>query len=368
MKEKFFTVIPLNVGIGDQTDQMSILYALGSACKYKYVHTPLVCERSTLGSLITRKVSKHISFLRKSSNRLIKFLGLDRHEVNINDNKFHGYHIVNVNLYEILQNNNISNIFDFKKYIDDTTISFSEPIIYSFVWIPKIYPLNAKIQSLIHTARANESSLNFKFSEKYWKARETWSVTLPFDENKIKIAVHLRKGDTACIHLKDKIIDSWKLRYISSVNDAKFIQADTLKYYHVLQKIFTKYGEDKFSVVVLSDGYKRTFRRIRMAMLQGKLSIYDWVELNLIETKYNEEFEIFAKHSNIHTIIGESEENLLKSIHAVVCADIVITRCSGFAWRMQKFRQADNSAVMIDVSKSNDQLLKSIESIFPNKL
>ncbi|NJR44882.1 MAG: hypothetical protein HC775_03210 [Hyellaceae cyanobacterium CSU_1_1] len=359
MKEFFFTAIPLNVGIGDQTDQISMLYTLGSSCAYKYVHTPLVCERSTLSSFIVRKIHKHIGFPRKSSDRLIKFLGLDKHELNINDNKFLGYQILDVNLYKLLQENNISNIFDLRKCIN-TIIPFSERIIYSFVWTPKMYLLKSKIQSLIDSAKVDKSTLKFKFAEKYWKARESWPLALPFDENKIKIAVHLRKGDTACIHLNNKVIDAWKLKYINSIDDAKYKQAETVDYHFLLQKIFTRYGEDKFSVVVLSDGYKRTFRRITKAMLQGKLRIYDLIELNSMERKYNEKFNIFTQHQNIFTIIGESEENLLKSIHAIICADIVISGSFGFAWRMQKFRKAGKSAFMINVNEYDEQILNSI--------
>lgn len=360
MKEFFFTAIPLNVGIGDQTDQISMLHALGRACAYKYVHTPFVCGRSTLSSLIVRRISKHIGFLRKNSAQLIKFLGLDKHELNINDNKLLGYQILDVNLYKLLQENNISNISDLRKHIE-VIIPFSEGIIYSFVWTPRMYLLKSKIQSLIHSAKVDKSTLKFEFAEKYWQAREYWSVALPFDKNKIKIAVHMRKGDTACIHLNNKVIDAWKLKYINSIDEAKYKQADILEYYLLLQKIFTRYGEDKFSVVFLSDGYKRTFRRIKTAMLQGKLSIYDLIKLNSIERRYNEEFKIFAKHPNISTIIGESEEKLLKSIHAIICADIVITGSFGFAWRMQKFRKADNSAVMININRYDDQILKLIE-------
>lgn len=360
MKEIFFTAIPLNVGVGDQTDQISMLHALGRACGYKYVHSPFVCGRSTLGSLITRRISKHIGLLRKSSAQLIKFLGLDNHELNVNDNKFQEYQILDVNLYKLLQENNISNIADLKECIE-TIRPFSERIIYSFMWTPKMYLLKPKIQSLIHSTKVDRSTLQFKFAEKYWQAREHYSVALPFDKNKIKIAVHMRKGDTACIHMNNKVIDAWKLQYINNIDEAKYKQADISEYYLLLQKIFTRYGKDKFSVVVLSDGYKRTFRRIKTAMLQRKLSIYDLLKVNSIERRYNQEFKIFAKHPNISTVIGESEDKLLKSIHAIICADIVITGSFGFAWRMQKFRKADNSAVMINVNRYDDQILKSIE-------
>ena len=365
MKEYLFTAIPLNAGVGDQTDQISILYALGRACGYKYVHTPFTCDRSTLGSLITRRLSQHVRYLRKSSTQLIEFLGLDRHELNITDKTLQEYKVLNINLYELLQQNNISTIADLKKCIETTPIS---KIIYSFVWTPKMYLLESKIQSLIDSTNIDRSTLQFKFAEKYWQAKKHRSVSLPFGKNKIKVVVHIRKGDTACIRLDRKIIDAWKLQYIDNINNSKYKHTEIFEYYLFLQKIFNKYGEDKFSVILVSDGYKRTFRRIKTAMLQYKLNIYDLLQLRTIEKKYYEELNIFSNHPSVSTIIGESEDKLFKSIHAIICADIIITGSFGFAWRMQKFREADNPALMIDVNNYSDRVFKSIESAIAKKV
>ena len=366
MKEILFTAIPLNAGIGDQTDQISILYALGKACEYKYVHTPFTCDRSTLGSLITRKLARHVKYLRKSSSQLIEFLGLNRHELTITDNTFQEHKILDINLYELLQRNNIFTIADFKKCIG--TAPIYKHTIYSFVWTPKMYLLKHKIQSLIDSTKIDRNRLQFNFNEKYWQAKKHLSVALPWDENKIKVAVHIRKGDTACVRLDRKIIDAWRLQYIDNINDSKYQHTDISEYYFFVREIFNRYGADKFSVVLISDGYKRTFRRIKTAMLQCKLNIYDLPQLKIIERKYYEELEMFDKHPNISTIIGESEDKLFKSIHAVVCADIVVTGSFGFAWRMQKFREADNPALAIDVNKYNDETFDSIESAILNKV
>jgi hypothetical protein len=370
---RFFTIKIINAGLSDQLNQISYLYAVGKALSYTYVHTPFNCPWSSnslgLVSRLIRRFSKVIAGY-SVPDRVVKFIGLDRCDLNIDDADFSDYQIVDVNLEEVFSSNENLDIFQVQEYVDELNSS-SKKIIYSFMWTMKMYKLVPKLAYFIYNLNESDGSTKFDFAKRYWKARASNPVDLPFDHGKVTVALHIRRGETACIKLNDKIIATLgKVRYVNSIeeaNDKWTEQIDTKEYYAILEKMFTRYGEDKFSVVVLSDGYDRTFKTIknRSNLDNLKLSKDELMQLSQLEKSYdNEEFQIFKKHSNISTIIGESEQKLFQSIHAIACADVVIYSSRSFAVTMQKFSEPNRNSVMI---KYNENNLDSIEEKIQQK-
>ncbi len=127
---------------------------------------------------------------------------------------------------------------------------------------------------------------------------------------------------------------------------------------------------DNVQTRLLTDS--RTFRTIRYSIGKGKLKLNrdELRELDKIERVCNEEFNVFAKHSNVFTIIGETEENLFKSIHALACADIVIkSSASCFPNHVQeKFSKPNHSSILIEPWKWNEQTVESMEQLVQEKL
>lgn len=371
----FFTIRVGLAGLGDQLNQLSYLYALGKALSYTYVHTPFVCPRSSslsLCSRLIRRFSKSIGYL-NTHDRVVKFIGLDRHDLNINDAYFSGYKIVDVDLEPALSTNTNPTIFQIKKYIDKLE-SCPQPALYSFTWTPGMYDLIPKLDHLMSTLSTSENNIDFDFAARYWQARSSDPIDLPFDNNKITVAVHIRRGDTACINLNGKIISTLgNVRYVNSINEAtdKWMeQIATYEYYNCIRHLFNRYGEDSFSVVVLSDGYDRTFDIIKHKSNIHNLGLnkHELRQLNKLHHSYEkDDMHIFKQHPNISTIIGESQRKLFHSIHAIACADIVIYGSRSFAIRMHEFRKPNHTSIMINVREYNESTLDLVERIVIQK-
>lgn len=371
----FFTVRVGMAGLGDQLNQLSYLFAIGKALSYTYVHTPFVCPRSSSVSLysrLKRRLSHYIHCL-NNDDRVVKFIGLDRHDLNIDDTYFHGYQTVDVNLEYVLSGNTNPTISQIKQYIE-TLVSFRQNVLYSFNWTPQLYDMIPELDHLISNLTESGENIGFDFAERYWKARASDPVALPFDDNKVTIAIHIRRGDTACIRLNGRLIATLgTVRFIDSIREASdqwMEQIDTYEYYDCLTALFNRYGEDTFSVVVLSDGYDRTFKLIRHKsnLYNLHLSSDELIQLNKLKHNYEkEEMQIFKQHLNVSTIIGESERNLFHSIHAIACADIVIYGSRSFAKRMQDFRKPKHTSIMINVREYNESTLDLVQKIVDQK-
>lgn len=393
-REHFFTVRFREGGLGDRLTQLSRLYRIGSALSYTYVHTPFTCARSRTLTRIDKLIKRIDQLFKKffglqitsdkdpTDDRIIKFLGLDRHDLNINDEHFSNYQVVEICLDKIFKQNEISEISQLKRLIEVSSPS-SEPMIYSFSWTKEMRQINSSISSkldhLLNGANKGMNSLRpLKLPEKYWKSRRAQPIDLPFEEGKIKVTVHLRKGDRACINLDGKVIsvfggsvklidgtenpDTSNYKTLKSHRNLKNY-VSTSKVYAILERIFSRYGEENFSVILISDGFERTFHNIRFAAKKGKIKLNanELKQLNIIEDQHNKEFEIFAKNQNVSTIIGESDENLLRSIHAVVCADIVIRTSGYFALRLHElFKQPEQSSIIINANEWNDNTVEEI--------
>lgn len=346
----YFTIKCSAAGIGDQITQISLLYTFGKLLSYKYVHTPINCWRT--------------------SPSIGKFTGIDNWEITTEKKELKNYQIIEVALDQILMRESVKNLLDCKKEISNLISSLynDRNYIIALLWTGNMYKYMSKLNSIngrtiIHE-KLNRKNFTFPFSKLYSKSIKNFSVNLPFVKNKLKIAVHVRRGDTAHIVFKNKIFygDGTCLQ---SLKNAPRQQIELAEFDYLLEKIFSLYGEDKFSVIILSDGYERTFRYIRAQKNQIGLSEFDLKELDQIEEKCNEDLYFFQqKYNNVcSSIIGESEEKLFQSIHTIVSADIVISSIGNFAGKVRLFAPPEHDSVILPVRNYNEQDLKSIENL-----
>jgi hypothetical protein len=381
--ETFFTVnLPRDVGLSDQLWHLSKLYSLGIALSYTYVHTPFRCPRSySVGYLETiiiqlKKLLKTPVDIRKSSaDKLIKFIGLDKHDLNISDTQFRKYKIIEINLDKILGESEIPSASDFKKNIEFSDLSLKS-VIYCFV-SQGIYKFEAKIDQIISSVKLDDSTIKYlDLPEKYWRAKKLFPVNIPLENSRVNVVIHIRKGDRTQIKLNKKIVSIFG----SSVNLVNSNGArekpntellNTKNSYNIIQKIFSKYGENIFSVVVISDGYQRAFHAIVSAVIRGKikLKIEELKQLYKIKKTLNREFDIFSSLPNVSLVVGESKKNLFKCIHAIICADILIVTSGGFAyWLHMFFRRSNQLSMIINLNSYDNQTIDKVRNIVLKKI
>lgn len=393
-KENFFTVKLVTSGLTDMLWQLSLLYRIGQLCDYTYVHTSLAYEKRyelNFPGKILKKIETTVNkFLQidRYSDKISNFLGLDKWEQNISNKKFINFKIIEIPIDEIYYEDKISNIEQLKesieKFITEITPS-AKKIIYCLAFRPQLYEDRRafRLDELLNSADPEGimlQPLKLQLSENYCKARQNRPLHIPFNSQTVKIVIHLRKGDRMLVNLNKKImgvfstrikffesiddLDEWEIENYSNSNNTD--KADTL-----LQKIFSRYGEENFSIIVMSDGDERTFQNIRHAMFKGeiKLSKEEKRQLNNLEKTLNKEFEIFSKYSNVYTLVGESEKNTFESIHAIICADIIIKTSGNFAWVLHSlFKRQDRSSTIIQLGQDDDLAIEKIGLCLANNI
>ncbi|MEH2035522.1 hypothetical protein [Nostoc sp.] len=385
-EEAFFTVKLVTSGLADMLWQLSVVYRIAQLLNYTYVHTPITYDKRYKLNFWGKTIKKIDNALNKFikidrySHETSKFLGLDKLKYNINDRKFVNYQIIDIPINNIYDENAISNIAQLKKSVEKFINQVTPPskqVISCLTFTPELYKgLRAsRLSELLNSADPDEITLKplkLQLSESYRRARENRPVNIPFDAAKFKIVVHLRKGDRMLVNLHKKVIVVFSttvkvLESITELNEwenRNYSNSDeTYKAYDILQKIFGTYGKDNFSVIVISDGYKRTFQNIRHAISKGEITLSqeEKCQLDEAEETANKEFEIFGQHSNISTLIGESEKNTFPSIHAIVCADIVIKTTGGFAWVLHSlFKSPARPSTIIQLGQDEDETVENI--------
>lgn len=385
-QETFFTVKLVTSGLADMLWQLSVVYRIAELLNYTYVHTPISYDkryRLNFWGKTIKKIDNALNKLIKIdrfSYETSKFLGLDKLKYNINDRRFVDYKIIDISISDIYDENKILDIAQLKKYVENFINEVTPPskqVIYCLTFTPELYKgLRAsRLNELLNSGDTDEITLKplkLKLSETYRKARENRPINIPFDAAKVKIVVHLRKGDRMLVNLHKKVIGvfSTKVKVLESITELNewenrnYSNSDeTYKAYDILQKIFGRYGKDNFSVIVISDGYERTFQNIRHAISKGEITLSqeEKCQLNKAEKTANQEFEIFSQHSNVSNIIGESEKNTFPSIHAIVSADIVIKTTGGFAWVLHSlFKSPARPSTIIQLGQDEDETVENI--------
>ncbi len=321
-----FTIeVPKNVGLSDQVWHLDQLYHLGRSPSYTYVHSPFTCPRSYRSSW-WQKIGFYLKkgfFSTQQADRLIKFLGLEDLEPNINNSYFRKWQKIIINIDKILEKNTDLDISQLKQIIQSN--SSAKEIIYVFS-TEGLYPFTFQIDQLIQQAESKGIAQDLNFADQYWQARSKMPINIPFDPNKIKILLHIRKGDTACVQLNHKTIYTHGAmakiaNSFEELNGYFRKPVEDREYHLILHKIFAKYGNQAFSTIVISDGYNGTFRTILKSLLKEQiyLNFKEIIQLIIMQLSANSKFEDFLSYSDTSIIIGEYNQNLLKSIQASVC-------------------------------------------------
>ncbi|MBW4431528.1 MAG: hypothetical protein KME28_07315 [Pelatocladus maniniholoensis HA4357-MV3] len=415
---KYFTVKTIHYsGLTDQLGtQFSRLYSLGCVCQYEYVYTPFSFPRSHgyIGKerlirkseklifstfpwiyqlWFTRKVmTKILNLLYKflyanassKSNKdevIANFLGFYNFENQINDDKFKDYKLITIDLHQILESSSITNILHLKHIIED--MSSYPYLIYEFVCTDKMHPFLDRIDFLLKKSELEIFEFSsHKLSENYWKARKEKQIVSGFttvSDEKIHLVAHIRLGDSISIHLPQKTLYVNGDCVFNSDNesDVKSIEkifnvdpnrraVDIYQYKNFLVKTFEIWGRENIFCSIISDGYERTFNVIRNYLKQGKLklSTTEMRQLQDLEKSLNDDFNDFIRDYSDTSIVSESLDNLLKSIHYLASAKVVIWGTGGFAFYTHKlFKKHDNFSMIFHVKDQSDEIFKEMTNL-----
>lgn len=383
----FFTIEVKNkyIGISDILTRLYKTYCLGIALSYSYVHKPFFCRRSLPNSTldrILRKISgfneaKPSHFNRENDLFVANFIGMG----NSGDNSdFNTRPNITIDIARVLDSELFQNIGELKSRIEDS-ISPLRSITINFLVTDKIYndKVSANFQKLFgstsledcHSSEVGKSFKEFA-STRYWQARSRQPVSISFDKNKIRLLVHIRRGDQVWIKLQDKMLLMYGNEFLildQSANSSqnpdmqsslslslpnkfrKPVSIDVIK--KVLEQLFLEYGRNAFSTIVISDGYKRAYQNLNHALSSGriKLSQSDKKQMNVFFKQQQKEIVDFARYVNAELILGEdSKVKFMKSVHAVVCADFIIKTTGGFTSLNRLLRIQDSPSVFLDTS------------------
>lgn len=364
-------------GVGDQLGtQFSTLYQLGIALGYTYAHLiPFQFYRSYRLSALEKairviaqtKISSGLrTHLQFYSRDLGNFLGVNNLNYLVPNTSKDYVDIFDIDLGQIIQNFEIRNLADLKFAIEDKTSHInSDQITLLFNWNLGMHQYLSKFHLFLEEAsHVSQSDVNFFFSQHYWKARKSWKVSLPFDtsNNKIKIVLHVRLGDSTTVEIGERRFFIHGDRVFTNLSDLMSVLSidpnrspiqDQFEYSNFLDQLFLEYGENNFCCVVLSDGYEATFKAIREAHQIGQINLtkQELKQLPIIKQKLNKQlYKQFNKYKNINIIIGESNQKLYQSIHALASCDVVIFGTGGFAFYMHHlFKEPDKESLLINI-------------------
>ncbi|MGK7937244.1 MAG: hypothetical protein AB4206_15875 [Xenococcaceae cyanobacterium] len=360
----YFTISGGNSqGFTDQLLIFSGFYKLGLSLGYRYAHTKFRNSRSS------NKVYSFLGFNEHFAFQLDDFLGLEipfalkvyiflggyNYRLDPIDRKyefssptrlikkiirfglektlFHKFKLVNIRLSdEILKNNKISDLHELQNFVknlvSNNSNSTNKQIIVQFQLISGGYQFLHSINSKI---RNFSDGLDLRSI--YFKTRRKHPRKSRFMEEKLKLLVHIRQGDTAVIKtpwqtfIQTFIPEKGKRDIVTefeNINDVANNLIEINDFYNFVKNIISYFDENIFSIVVCSDGYKRGFRKIYHNADQINLTSDKIQELRKTETLYEKKFEIFKNIKNSTLLVGENDENLYNLIHSSLIADIIV--------------------------------------------
>ena len=315
-KEKVYFTIDSNpeIGFTDHLYKFNTYYKLGKYLGFVYLHTPACSKRSS------KKIFKFIGFNRYFNNgesiicsRLSK-----RMRILLSFCKYK-------NIFIRFHDNEASKL---------SLASFDDLIRY-------IRTLTSRNSRRPHLVRFSGRTLNYykwihsnikctdppaDLRTSYFNSRKLYPWKSKFQDNSIKILIHIRQGDTALIPTPwGKYITAKKIREIESTHLSEIRYTKPNDYFRILNLIIDEIRPRKYSIVVCSDGYKRTFKKIYKEKRRLNLTKNKVKQLKQLEFDFEDKmFCQFNGVSNCVSVIGESDSNLFDLIHSAILADLII--------------------------------------------
>ena len=328
----YFSIRPSVAGFSDQLFRFTAIYKLGKFLGLRYFHIPFQSKPL----IIEQDQEVKNSFYKPQDTKdygIYNFIGLNSHFNSINPEiAIDDMETISISLTR-------SDLEKYKIDCFDQLICFLEmTILQGFMESSKkAFLINYKISDELPAFRwinasISNQTLDFDFRGIYFKNCETNSQPLRFDNDRIRLLIHSRQGDTAVIKTPwNTFIQVWgrkansfiEFNQIHQINDFSIVTVeDFYLFYKNLRQVF---GAEKLSTLLFSDGFARSFFKLftRTRMLNFTQSQLE--QLKKWALTYNEEaFKEFKESVELKTFIGEEPEKLFDLVHSLFNADIVI--------------------------------------------
>lgn len=320
----YFTVRTNRCGMADQLSQLTNLYALGTSLGYRYLHTPLSdSEHGVRGCLLD------------------EFLGLSIGEELWGSAPEHVLNTVDVDLRRVA-----------------SVLAAKGPLASVARLLRTAYPASPQtVLRFPFDSRCREplqrvpklTPLLFPFRDKYWAQRARQPVVSLFEDRPLKIAMHIRKGDTTFIPYRGRYIFQGK--YFDSPGDRRYPHVEPCHYKAFVEALAERYGTTAFSTLLFSDGYEAAFRDLQRLGLCCEKD----PELAQVKERCQRELAGLGLLPGVRLFVGGDFDDMCRCIHAFATCDVLIKNAGGFAWCCIKHFGHTAGAKMFDIhTQRND--------------
>jgi len=379
----YFTIIPADhVGFTDQLMRFSAFYKLGLSLGYTYLHTPFNSPRSN--NLSRAKLLEWIDrlppplspvrkfMIRRLLHDVYDFLGFNEHFERAMQgidrvNKAHS--VVDFRFSDpFLEANDIVSFEELQNLIKihvakETAIDAPNPTVRF-----RLTGKRTNLFTLIHRA-IPEYQDKLSLRELYLEARRRNPWVSAFDNDKVKVLVHIRQGDIAVLETPAKTFIPLDVRtpgWLSEHNKFEDIKSNLVfqvaDYYDFVQGLTSHFDEKTFNILFFSDGYRRAFDWLESNIDKSQISAENIRDLRKDRASYDEKrFRILREIKNSRCFIGETQSKLYALIDATINADIIITSTQQrMLAKLATFYCDDESPIIIILYKNQPPSYKDI--------
>lgn len=358
---KYFTIKTFSsVGVGDQLGtQFARLFLIGEAIGATYLHTPLEIQRSAESNFRRRIRSfffflkkilinfpvqhKSIALIAKSFNPAERIISrLDRTDINGRFLDFLGLNIpadtINDPITPFLSEI-IKKVSTKEELIASLKLQCSEHESIVLEWTPELYPYCYKLDDLFNSGK----TINFNqfLNKAFWKNK---NKDAPIEEK--LFVVHQRCGDSVTllsdagkvvIYGNEVTFDNEDTEQFDLNNDKNRVGRAVEMYVEVLQELQDLRGSGT-KIVFISDGYQ-TSKNILLNHYFSKFSTLNNSQKKAIKNLINKDLNHLLLNDKLEKLIdekmiGETYENLEKSILLLARAKVLMFGSGGFAYYM----------------------------------
>ncbi|MCA0363100.1 MAG: hypothetical protein LCH67_03595 [Bacteroidetes bacterium] len=381
---KYFTIKTFSsVGVGDQLGtQFARLFLIGEAIGATYLHTPLEIQRSAESNfrrrirgfffflkkiLINFPVQhKSIALIAKSLNLAERIISrLDRTDINGRFLDFLGLNIsadtINDPITPFLSEI-IKKVSTKEELIASLKWQYSDHESIVLEWTPELYPYCYKLDDLFNSGK----TINFNqfLNNAFWKNKNKDAP----NEEKLFV-VHQRCGDSVTllsdagkvvIYGNEVTFDNEDTEQFDLNNDKNRVGRAIEMYVEVLQELQDLRGSGT-KIVFISDGYQ-TSKNILLNHYFSKFSTLNNSQKKAIKNLINKDLNQFLLNDKLEKLIdekmiGETYENLEKSILLLARAKVLMFGSGGFAYYMHSLFSNKEQTYLGHINEKNEILI-----------
>ena len=309
-----FTIWANRDGVTDQLAVFRFFYKVGRSLGLSYCYTPVYSERSVP---IDSDISEH-------SEDVLEQIGFKQILRELHDEQCNAEEeIVTFDLDRVKFTRRVIDSYDtvlmeIKSLLSDR-ITSKKPVTVRFKGSPSVFWL---YRLSVENRKSDPQLLKY-----LPKKVSDWET-----DNKIRMLIHIRQGDTAIIRTPwNPAIPIWYANPGSyrehgendMLDDSENIDPD--EYLSFLKALFSEIDESEVSTRLFSDGYRRAFRLIEK---HPSLNFTDHQQSELKQLEENideDKFKGFYQFRNCRVSIGEDTDKLEQLIRSFLECDLVVT-------------------------------------------